>query len=450
MQDLVDKATELHRQGQMEQSIDLYRQILASEPGRPDITHNLGMALLGQGELQEGEALVKQFWTQDPGNTNTRGTPEIVASILLQHGYREQARYWLRIAISLAPHNKQLREAWQQCQPPDYLSPEIFDPVCEETLLRYAPRESNGYLYAIDIVGTCNLKCPSCPVGNSGNIERPKGTMPLDTYRDIINKILQESPSSKPEVWLFNWGEPLLHPHLVEMVELLKENNLPNLLSTNLNYAKGVERLARAAPDRIKISLSGFHPETYSQSHSGGDIETVKAHMHQLRNKLDEYGAMSEVWVGHHIYRHNFHEQDEVREFCEELGFSWQPVQAFWQPIEKLISMQQNSNLADPLLSSLMMNPVENAAQVKVNRKKNYDCELRFNQTVINVDASVSLCCSVYNPENMLDINFLEHSYEDIVKSKYQHGFCKQCRASGFDYSISNLPVSLQRRSSET
>ncbi len=34
--------------------------------------------------------------------------------------------------------------------------------------------------------------------------------------------------------------------------------------------------------------------------------------------------------------------------------------------------------------------------------------ELRFNQTVINHDGSVALCCTVYDRDNMLDIGFLD------------------------------------------
>ena len=39
----------------------------------------------------------------------------------------------------------------------------------------------------IDIVGTCNLKCPSCPMGNSEN-NNYKKPMPIDVFSSIIKK----------------------------------------------------------------------------------------------------------------------------------------------------------------------------------------------------------------------------------------------------------------------
>ena len=29
------------------------------------------------------------------------------------------------------------------------------------------------WLFDVDIVGRCNLRCPSCPVGNSAEVPRP-------------------------------------------------------------------------------------------------------------------------------------------------------------------------------------------------------------------------------------------------------------------------------------
>ncbi len=447
MPSLIEQAVALHREGQLGEAVPVYRRILELEPDRDDARHNLGMALLGLGFLQEGEAHVREAWMRNPGNPEMQTTPAAVLDVLMPQGYREQARFWLRAAMAQDPTNQNLRDAWQSTQPPAHVAPEIYDPIAGETLLRYAPRECGRYLYAIDIVGTCNLKCPSCPVGNSDGGQRPKGTMALQVFEQIIEKILQESPSERPEVWLFNWGEPSLHPELPTMVSLLRQHRIRNMISTNLNYEKGVERLAEASADVIKISLSGFHPDTYSPSHAGGDIEHVKQNMLNLRQALDRADSQTDVWVGHHIYRHNFHEQEEVSEFCEQLGFSWRPIQAFWQPIEELVRLKETRNITDPLYNDLLIDPVANADQVLTNRKKSYDCELRFNQTAINVDGTVALCCSIYNNENMLGLNFLDHSHAAIEKAKYNHGFCQTCRSNGFDYSISELPVTLMPES---
>ena len=57
-------------------------------------------------------------------------------------------------------------------------------------------RVQADHYYYIDIVGSCNLRCPSCAVGNyPGQI--PKGVMPLEKYKRIVEKIIAEHPGER-------------------------------------------------------------------------------------------------------------------------------------------------------------------------------------------------------------------------------------------------------------
>jgi hypothetical protein len=53
-------------------------------------------------------------------------------------------------------------------------------------------------VFDIDIVGTCNLSCPSCPTGNftigdfAAAQKRPTGLMKLELFRAILEKDLQK------------------------------------------------------------------------------------------------------------------------------------------------------------------------------------------------------------------------------------------------------------------
>lgn len=38
--------------------------------------------------------------------------------------------------------------------------------------------------YFIDVVGGCNLRCPSCPVGNSPEADHSKGLMDVQLFKD--------------------------------------------------------------------------------------------------------------------------------------------------------------------------------------------------------------------------------------------------------------------------
>lgn len=58
------------------------------------------------------------------------------------------------------------------------------------------------------------------------------------------------------------------------------------------------------------------------------------------------------------------------------------------------------------------------------------DCGLRANQTVINHDGSVALCCGTFDPVNNICPSFLEKSIGEIMTLKYMHPLCKHCMES--------------------
>ena len=48
--------------------------------------------------------------------------------------------------------------------------------------------------YTVDILGSCNLKCASCP-HSILETDVPKGSMKLDVFKNVFDKIMKETPS---------------------------------------------------------------------------------------------------------------------------------------------------------------------------------------------------------------------------------------------------------------
>src|SRR5438093_6818569 len=96
--------------------------------------------------------------------------------------------------------------------------------------------------YLIDIVGTCNLKCPSCPVGNFSNSDfaetkRPKGFMEFELFEKIVAKAQKECAArGEPiQVLLYNWAEQLINPRTVDFFSLLSRETIPFYIYSNMN-----------------------------------------------------------------------------------------------------------------------------------------------------------------------------------------------------------------------
>ena len=65
----------------------------------------------------------------------------------------------------------------------------------------------------IEPTNECNLRCPLCPTG-AGKLKRAKGQMSFELYR----RILAELDGSLERLMLYNYGEPFLHPRILDMM----------------------------------------------------------------------------------------------------------------------------------------------------------------------------------------------------------------------------------------
>ena len=129
----------------------------------------------------------------------------------------------------------------------------------------------------IDICGACTLRCPSCPQGNVKDYRLPQGFMAPELLQEIVTKARAEC--RRPNISLFNWAEPLLHPQLPELIRIVQDAGIPCHLSSNLDILPDADALMAANPASLRISTSGFSQEIYGRTHRGGDIERVKTHM---------------------------------------------------------------------------------------------------------------------------------------------------------------------------
>jgi MoaA/NifB/PqqE/SkfB family radical SAM enzyme len=288
-----------------------------------------------------------------------------------------------------------------------------------------------AFKYLIDIVGGCNLACPSCPVGNSTEAARPSGAMSVDLFKAIIAKIRADQPRVR-KVALYNWTEPMLHPRLPQFIDIVHGAGLKVDISSNLNIAKHLEPTIGASPDGFRVSISGFSQETYERTHLLGDVEVVKHNMRDIREAIDRTGAKTRVEVCYHCYVDNIgSEYQEMERLARELDFDFSPVWAYLMPIEKVLD-RLNGVTADEdraVIDLLAIKPEEQ--RDLAIRRPAADCRLRAKQTVINCDGSVPLCCTVFDSRYTIAPSFLDQGHEELQRSKYEHPLCTECMGHG-------------------
>jgi len=294
------------------------------------------------------------------------------------------------------------------------------------------------YDFFIDIVGTCNLSCPSCPTGNFKKLDfydkaRPKGFMKLDVFNTAIKKISEFQDPSETSLHLYNWGEPLLHPQFNEILAKASEYKFRIYISSNLNTHKNITSLLEHNVKFLRISNSGYYQNTYQKSHKRGDINLVKSNMYLLRHLMDKRKHSIDIELFYHMYKSNIGEDIiEMKKLCDDLNYRFTPIVANFVSVEKVMKYLENeiSNEDKSTISNLLIS-IEKSINIS-NVKKDSSCHLYENQIVINFDGTIPLCCGVYDPKYLLCKNILKHSLLDIQESKSKFSeYCTKCTESG-------------------
>jgi MoaA/NifB/PqqE/SkfB family radical SAM enzyme len=116
-------------------------------------------------------------------------------------------------------------------------------------------------------------------------------------------------------------GEPLVHPHCYDMIELaVRHSGTLVSLTTNgtILNEKRVRRLLEAGLDVIDVSIDALTPETYAKIRVNGDLEVTRANV--LRMIDMARGTRTRVVVSFVEQPGNTHEMAEFETFWKAQG----------------------------------------------------------------------------------------------------------------------------------
>lgn len=130
--------------------------------------------------------------------------------------------------------------------------------------------EPSGVI-VIETTSLCNLRCVQCPSATKAG-----EVMDEKVFESIVNKTI----SFAKEYRLNNWGEPLLHPRLYQLIAYIKLQNRNMKVSffTNgniLNKAR-VSAVCQSGINEITVGLDGYDQESYEKHRRGGDFRVVE------------------------------------------------------------------------------------------------------------------------------------------------------------------------------
>ncbi len=130
----------------------------------------------------------------------------------------------------------------------------------EGDLILHACMPNARKLYIEPTTG-CNLHCRTC-IRNVWS--DPETAMSMDTFGCIVESIAHLPNLTR--VVFTGFGEPLTHPHILEMIQAVRERDVAVTVGSNgLPLDRAISReLIRLGVDRLVVSVDGVKPETYA------------------------------------------------------------------------------------------------------------------------------------------------------------------------------------------
>jgi MoaA/NifB/PqqE/SkfB family radical SAM enzyme len=292
-----------------------------------------------------------------------------------------------------------------------------------------AAEELQAFDYQIDVSGSCNLRCISCPRGNLETHAKP-GFMSAEVFGRVLDKITREDPLAGA-VALYNWGEPLLNPELPEIVEICNARGVNAAISSNLSLKKDFSPVIRARPTWFRVSTSGYGP-SYEVTHTGGKWGLFLSNMRKLRDCREKYHPEMEVEVFYHIYKGRAEDYQKMSELCDELSFNLRVRHAALAPLDNIAKIIKGEPVTEAVKKTQSLQSLSVAeAMEAAKRDKGLPCPYQ-RCLWITWDLKIMQCMEWYNPSlTLAETNFLDTPADAIKKLRAESNFCKYCRSEG-------------------
>ena len=288
-------------------------------------------------------------------------------------------------------------QRWQR-----YLTSSLFGP----STVRINPV---GYL--------CNHDCPMCwrlSLSQSTRQELSKQArtaLSLEQYKQLLNEL----PRGVREIEIVGGGEPLLFPHINELLREIRARNLAGSLITNGARLSPtiIATLVASSWQKVRISIHAASSKSYQAVNGRQDFEKIQTVIQQLVAARGRavYPKIALLFV---IQRDNLHEIEDFANLAQSLGvdeiqYDWlmsaspkalklsdkqrQQVRARLSKLHRACQVQNN---IERLLDQLAHHPNWGAKLSFQAYAQNRYCQIALDSLEIDDHGRILPCCIAY------------------------------------------------------
>lgn len=172
----------------------------------------------------------------------------------------------------------------------------------------------------IEVTAACDQSCIHC---GRAFMERPKKTMRVDLFQQIVREIGRHNPDC--EVWPTFMGEALLlGKRLFPLIRYAREAGCRKItLNSNGNRLteENIEGLLTCGLDRFIVSCDGHSAETYERIRVGGRFDRLYSGIHRLLQRMRSARLESPlIELQFSIFDENEHELEDFKKYWLDQG----------------------------------------------------------------------------------------------------------------------------------
>lgn len=268
----------------------------------------------------------------------------------------------------------------------------------------------------IEITNICNLRCKFCP-----ETKRKQEYISIENFEEIIKKVHTYTNLVCPHVK----GEPLLHPQLDKILEILEKYNLKANITTNGTLIKEKLEILKRSNSVRQINFS-IHSISQNERLDREYLKNIFESVDKLENVIISY----RLWNLKNIKENDINNEiiKEIEKYYNIKNLKEELMENEFLKIKDNIFINQDTEFEWPNL--------ENENIIEKGR-----CLALKEQIAILVDGTVVPCCLDNNGDIPLG-NILEEPLENIlnnskaltIKNNFENGkiTCKLCKTCGF------------------
>jgi radical SAM protein with 4Fe4S-binding SPASM domain len=248
--------------------------------------------------------------------------------------------------------------------------------------------KTHPYIMVLEPASMCNLRCPLCPTGN-GMLGIKKELLTRETFGAIMSNmevkyLLQAN--------LFNWGEPLLNPHIFDYIKFFSERGIFTSIHTNFSakdYNEGYfKAIVESGLDELIVSVDGASQETYEKYRVGGNFARVVANISGVSTVKERSGSSTpDVVYKMLVNKFNESEVDRARTLAEELGARFKLDENFDVP----------AHVRDEWVAESVKEKYGDGQQLLMSREASEEismyCRQMWDTLVVNANGDAFPCC---------------------------------------------------------